>query len=284
MLLQHPSAQIYIPDDQPLPSALSRITHLGIGAHQDDLEFMAFHGIIACLNSPTQWFGGVTCTDGAGSARSGPYTAFTDTQMIAERRNEQRAAARLGNYAAMLQLGYASSVTRDPSDLRLQQDLAQILIASTPEIVYTHNPADKHPSHIAVVIPVIQAIRSLPKSLRPQAVHGCEVWRSLDWMLDQEKITHDVSGHDSFAAHLNGLFSSQISGGKRYDLAVIGRRHSNATFFNSHGVDQSSGLAFAIDLTPLILDDSLNIIDYVSGFIDRFKADVVAQLQSFLRQ
>ena len=49
--------------------ALARVTHLGIGAHQDDLEFMAFHGILQCFHSETDWFGGVTCTNGSGSAR-----------------------------------------------------------------------------------------------------------------------------------------------------------------------------------------------------------------------
>jgi hypothetical protein len=45
MKLHKPSAVIFIPDGKPLAEALPRITHLGIGAHQDDLEFMAFHGI-----------------------------------------------------------------------------------------------------------------------------------------------------------------------------------------------------------------------------------------------
>jgi len=87
-----------------------------------------------------------------------------------------------------------------------------------------------------------------------------------------------VSGHDNLAAALNGIFDSQIAGGKRYDLAVLGRRVANATFFESHGVDQSNALAFAMDLTPLAHDDSLDIVEYVTGFIDRFKADVVAKL------
>ena len=49
MNLHIPTADIFIPDGQPPAAALARVTHLGIGAHQDDLEFMAFHGIEACL-------------------------------------------------------------------------------------------------------------------------------------------------------------------------------------------------------------------------------------------
>ena len=279
MNLHNPTADIFIPDGQPADAALARVTHLGIGAHQDDLEFMAFHGIEACFHSSADWFGGVTCTNGSGSARTGEYGKFSDEEMMAVRRAEQRQAAILGRYAAMVQLDYASSVVKDAGDARLKDDLVAILTAVQPRVVYTHNPADKHDTHIAVVVPVIQAIRELPRARRPQAVHGCEVWRNLDWMADGEKIVHDVSGHDNLAAALGGVFDSQIAGGKRYDLAVLGRRRANATFFQSHHTDTSDALAFAMDLTPLAHDDSLDIAEYVTGFIDRFRADVLAKLR-----
>jgi LmbE family N-acetylglucosaminyl deacetylase len=278
MNLHYSTADTFIPDGEPLDTALSRVTHLGIGAHQDDLEFMAFHGIEACYHNDSQWFAGVTCTNGSGSARTGPYAQHTDEDMMAIRRVEQRQAASLGRYAAMIQLDYPSKVAKDPADPRLREDLVAILTAAQPRVVYTHNPADKHDTHIAVVVPVIQAIRTLPLEQRPEAVHGCEVWRDLDWLPDAEKIVHDVSAHDNLAAALNGLFDSQIAGGKRYDLAVLGRRAANATFFESHGIDQVNALAFAMDLTPLAQDDSLDIVDYVTGFIDRFKSDVAAKL------
>ena len=282
MNLHNSTAAIFIPDGHPPAAALARITHLGIGAHQDDLEFMAFHGIEACYHSDTDWFGGVTCTNGASSARTGAYARFSDEEMMAVRREEQRQAAILGHYAAMIQLDYSSTVARDAGDPRLKDDLTAILAAARPRVVYTHNPADKHDTHIAVVVPVIQAIRELPREQRPQAVHGCEVWRNLDWMPDAEKIVHDVGGHDNLAAALNGVFDSQIAGGKRYDLAVLGRRRANATFFESHGVDHSDALAFAMDLTPLAHDDTLDVVEYVTGFIERFKADVIAKLSKRL--
>ena len=278
MNLHNATADIFIPDGRAPAEALARITHLGIGAHQDDLEFMAFHGILACFNSDADWFGGVTCTNGSGSSRIGAYEKFSDAQMMNVRREEQRQAAIVGRYAAMVQLDYPSKIVKDAADVTLQNDLKAILVATQPRVVYTHNPADKHDTHIAVVVPVLQAIRELPRAQRPAQVHGCEVWRNLDWMPDAEKIAHDVSGHENLAAALNGIFDSQIAGGKRYDLAVLGRRRANATFFESHGVDQSDAISFAMDLTPLAHDDSLDIVEYVTGFIDRFRADVVAKL------
>ena len=60
----------------------------------------------------------------------------------------------------------------------------------------------------------------------------------------------DVSGHDHLAAAMNGVFDSQIAGGKRYDLATLGRRAANATFFESHATDTATQLIFGMDLTP----------------------------------
>jgi LmbE family N-acetylglucosaminyl deacetylase len=264
--------------------ALGRITHLGIGAHQDDLEFMAFHGILNCFADEQKWFGGVTCTNGAGSSRTGPYANCTDAQMMAIRRQEQNAAATLGQFGVMLQLDYPSSAVKSATDPALKNDLKQIIAATQPDVVYTHNPADKHDTHIGVVIAALQAMRELPRDQRPAKVIGCEVWRNLDWLPDNEKVLMDVSGRDNLAAALNGVFDSQIAGGKRYDLATAGRRAANATFFESHATDKTNQLIFGMDLTPLVADESKDIAGYVCGLMDRLKADVRQKLSKRLGQ
>ena len=282
MKLHSSTAEIFIPDAAPQADALARVTHLGIGAHQDDLEFMAFHGILNCFARDDQWFGGVTCTNGAGSSRTGPYADFSDAQMMTIRRQEQNTAATIGGYAAMIQLDYPSSTLKDPSAQELKNDLVTILTATRPDVVYTHNPADKHDTHIAVTIAALLAMRQLPRDQRPRQVIGCEVWRNLDWLPDEEKILMDVSGRDNLAAALNGVFDSQIAGGKRYDLATLGRRAANATFFNSHATDASTQLIFGLDLTPLVADDTKDIASYVCDLIDRFSADVRLKLNQRL--
>ncbi len=282
MNFHHPDAELFVPDALPADDALSRITHLGIGAHQDDLEFMAFQGIVACHHSEHDWFGGVTCTDGAGSARAGAYARFDDDAMRACRRREQNLAAGIGRYGVMIQLNHPGARVRDPADTLVRDELAAILRATRPGIVYTHNPADKHDTHVGVAVAVLQAIRGLPSAERPGAVYGCEVWRSLDWMPDAEKVVNDVGQAPSLAAALNGVFDSQIAGGKRYDLGVAGRRLANATFFEPRAVDGAAGLAFAMDLTPLARDDTLDIAAYVDGFIERFRADVRGKLRARL--
>ena len=278
MILHNSTTDIFVPDGKPANDALARVTHLGVGAHQDDLEFMAFHGIAQCYRHSDLSFGGVTCTNGGGSPRSGRYAQCTDEQMQAIRHEEQRTAAIMGRYGVMVQLNYPSKIVKDPADRSLREDLKQLLTAMHPRIVYTHNLADKHDTHIAVALAVISALRELPPSQHPQKLYGCEVWRALDWLLDQDKAMMDVSGHDNLATSLSGVFDSQIAGGKRYDLATMGRRRANATFFESHATDKSTDLIFGMDLTPLIADKSLDIIQFVGGLVDRFKSEVSKKL------
>jgi len=278
MKFHHPDARLFVPDGTPEADALARTTHLGIGAHQDDLEFMALHGILACHQRADRWFGGVTATNGAGSARAGAYADCTDGDMRALRREEQENAARIGQYGFMAQLDYPSSEVKTPEGSRLVDELAALLDATRPEVVYTHNPADKHETHIGVTAAVLKAIRSLPRERRPDRLLGCEVWRGLDWMADEEKVVLDVGGHENLAAALNGVFDSQIAGGKRYDLAVLGRRRANATFFDSHSVDDVDQAWFAMDLTPLVQREEADITGYVQDAIDRFAEDVRTKL------
>jgi len=149
-------------------------------------------------------------------------------------------------------------------------------------VVYTHNLADKHDTHIGVVIAALQAMRELPLDQRPKRIIGCEVWRNLDWLPDGEKVVMDVSGRDNLAAALNGVFDSQIAGGKRYDLATLGRRAANATFFESHASDHSNQLIYGMDLTPLVADDTNDITAFVLSYVDELAADVKARLNKRL--
>jgi LmbE family N-acetylglucosaminyl deacetylase len=282
MIALNPRARLMIPDGLAAPAALRRTTHLGIGAHQDDLEFMAFHGILACYDQKDRWFGGVTITDGRGSSRAGKFQDWTDDQIAAERIREQDTAAVIGQYAFMAQLGHPSKSVRDARETVVRDDLFRILEATRPEVVYLHNLADKHDTHVGCALRCLEALRRLPKTDRPQKVYGCEVWRDLDWLVDSEKTPMPVSARPELARALNEVFATQIAGGKRYDLAVIGRRTANATFSQAHATDQESAMQWAMDLTPLVQDDLLDPIAYVTGFIDRLKADVTARLRQSL--
>jgi CRISPR/Cas system-associated endoribonuclease Cas2 len=103
-------------------------------------------------------------------------------------------------------------------------------------------------------------------------------------MNDDAKVILDTGGADNLAYALNGVFDSQIAGGKRYDLAVMGRRLANATFFDSHTTDQVQQSTYAMDLTPLIVDEHADLLSLVLGHIRQFENDVAAKVAQRLGQ
>ncbi len=279
MKLHNPNADIFVPDGIEAGAALARTTHLCVSAHQDDIEIMAYHGVAQCFGRTGQWFTGVVVTNGAGSPRAGLYANYTDDEMQKIRLIEQRKAAYVGEYACQLQLGYSSSAVKDPGSAGLRDDLTAIFRAAKPEVVYLHNLADKHDTHVAVSLRAIAVLRGLGQEFRPKKVYGCEVWRDLDWLPDEDKQVLPVSTQPNIAAALVSVFDSQVTGGKRYDLASAGRRLANATYFASHATDRETALSYAMDLTPLVEDPELPIDGYVLGFVEKLKADIQGRLK-----
>jgi LmbE family N-acetylglucosaminyl deacetylase len=277
----HPQADILVPAGNLEPSAaLQRVTHLCVAAHQDDIEIMAHAGICDCLDRPAELaFGGVVVTNGAGSPRSAAYAEFTDERMQEVRRAEQREAATLGHYQIQIQLAHPSAVTKSGGDASLDADLDLIFSTCSPQVLYLHNPADKHDTHVGVLARCLEALRRLPAAQRPARVLGCEVWRDLDWLVDADKVPLDAGRRNELAADLLKAFDSQISGGKRYDLATLGRRSAHATFHTSHATDNLSGITWAVDLTPLVTDERLSMAGFVSQHIRRFHDDVLARIE-----
>ncbi len=274
----NPTAKLFVPDGTAAEVALARTTHLAVAAHPDDIEIMAADGILRCFRQRDRWFTGVIVTDGSGSPRTGLYADYSDAAMRAVRRKEQEKAAVLGEYSAQLFLDYPSSAVKGERRTEVVEDLVALLEATQPEIIYTHNLADKHATHVAVALRLIEALRRLPPEKRPRHLYGCEVWRDLDWMCDEDKVALNVSAHENLQMALLGLFDSQIAGGKRYDLATMGRRRAHATYFASHDVDAATGLTFAMELTPLIEDPTLSIEAFVLEHIQRFADEVSRQL------
>jgi LmbE family N-acetylglucosaminyl deacetylase len=272
------TSEIFIPDGLPVEQALARTTHLAISAHQDDLEIMAASPILDCFQQDDKWYSAVVVTDGRGSPRNGLYEKYDDEEMRLVRFKEQRKAAIVGEYAALFMLDYSSKETKSNSTNPVD-DLAAILEATRPQFVYTHNLADKHDTHIATALKVISAIRRLPKADRPEKLFGCEVWRNLDWMVDSDKVPFDLSQQENLQSALLGVFDSQITGGKRYDLASLARRRANATYFESHGVDVLTGLSFGLDMTALVQNDVLEPAEFIQTYINHFSQDVMERLQ-----
>ena len=213
---------------------------------------MASHGILECFGSEGKAFSAVVLADGMGSPRVGAFRGYTDEMMREVRIKEQKAAADMGKYASVVMLGYPSAQVRKPADSKLADELCRIVRAMRPKVVYIHNPADKHQTHVGAALRAIEALKLLEPCERPEKLYGCEVWRSLDWMNDDEKIILDLSGREELREEILKVYKSQIAGGKRYDLAALGRERANATFLASHKVDCMDAASYAIDLTPVL--------------------------------
>jgi LmbE family N-acetylglucosaminyl deacetylase len=221
----------------------------------------------------------VVVTNGAGAPRSGPYSQTPDTKLIRLRQEEQRQAAKLGRYASVIQLGFPSSEIRKSPCPALVGDLIQILEATQPRVVYLHNPADRHDTHIAVLSASLAALRQLPASSRPQEVYGCEVWGDLDWVPSSRIVRLPCLAPEDFGPSLLRCFRSQVEGGKRYDLAAAGRRRAQATFADAYSPDEAQEVVLALNLLPLIEPEASSLQEFVSGLINEFRQQTTGRIQ-----
>lgn len=119
--LSSPAAEVFIPDGTPWEAASARITHLVVAAHADDVEIMAWHAVLHAEGVTA-----VIVTDGRDST----------TRLL-----EQKRAASLGNYVAVICLDHASADVRQAACPALASYLSAVLSAVRARRVYTHNPA-----------------------------------------------------------------------------------------------------------------------------------------------
>ena len=281
----------YNPEDgRTLPEAVKATTHMSFGAHQDDAEIMAYHGIALCFLDPEKWFSSVIMTDGSGSpSEGGPYSAFSKEQMGERRTEESWAVAMAGRYAFTGAMNYPSGVMKDRAQQKPTTDIRNLLLLSQPEVVYTHTPTDKHDTHVAVVGRTVRALRDLAKTgeYKPQRVLGCEVWRFNDWIddADPHKVQLDTSALPNLREALLSIYDSQIAGrgpgGNAYDLATVGLGHANAVYAQSHDVQEAQSVTNALNLMPLIEDPAMGIDTFVQERIASFSHDVATRLQGW---
>ena len=250
------------------------IKWLCVCAHQDDCEIMAIDGILKGYYSKKYSFALAVTADGRGSSRSGKYQDYTDEMMRETRIKEQKTAGEIGRYNSIYFLDYSSCEVKETYNESIINDYINLIKKLRPEVIYAHSILDKHKTHLGSVVHLIEAIRRLPKEYRPKKLYGCEVWRGLDWVDDDKKITFNVSRNKKLQKQLLNVFDSQIAGGKSYAEATIGRRYANATYCRSHKIDTCEMVSYAIDLMPLIKNEKLNIKEYALSFVDNLYSEI----------
>lgn len=93
------------------------------------------------------------------------------------------------------------------------------------------------------------------------------------------KVALPTHRYPDLASALLHVFYSQILGGKRYDLATIGRRSANATYSESHQTDDVSQITWALDLSSLLEEENPNIEEFISAQVDALKEDIKKRLR-----
>lgn len=270
----------FVPDGTNLINALDRTTALCIAAHQYDTELLAYDAIEECYNDQQKWFTSVVVADGGESLRSRAYEGSTDEEIKKIKGIEQNSASIVGRYSVQIQLGYTNAQVQRPENNLLDQDIINIILACKPETIYTHNLADKHDTHVAMTLRVIDVLRELPIEMRPKRLYGMEVWRGRDWLgIDDDKKAFDALNHEILAASILGLYDSQIIGGKRYDLATLRRSRENATRLEEHQTNTLCSAIYGIDLTELQLDKSITPKEFILKRIDNLQKDIVQRLE-----
>lgn len=251
-----------------------KVRYLSICAHQDDNEIMAIDGIIRGYRARKYAFACITTTNGCGSPRKKEYLDMSEEDFINLRNEEQTKAAEIGRYHSLYFLNYTSEEVKDQENENVVNDYLEILKALKPSIIYTHSILDRHPTHVAVAVKVINAIRKLPKSERPKVLYGCEVWRTNDWVSDKKRILFNNSRNIRFQKSLINVYKSQISESKQYANAAIGRRIANVTFNDSSKLVNAKLASSAIIMTPLIKNIDLPIKKFACSFVEDLFYDV----------
>lgn len=251
------------------------VNFIAVSAHKDDIEMMAFDGIVKSLKGDGGFVAAVL-TDGGACPRAEEYKDVDDEDMAALRTAEQKRAAEAGGYSALYLLEKKSAEVKR-GDKEIIDNLVEIFEAyPAVEVLYLHNPFDRHPTHVAACLRAIEAVQRLSEDKKPKRIIGCEVWRDLDWLPNEDKIVMDVSGNEAFSAALMDSFTTQ-NAVKRYDIASIARRKANATYFESHEGDDADALIYGVDLTAL-KDAGASVEDFVNTEIDAFRREILRNL------
>lgn len=271
--------RVHVSDSVAADVHLAQVSHMAIGAHPDDLEIIGIQGIHQSIGSSNQFFGGVVVTNGAGSTRGSEYKNLSDSEFAAERSAEQLAAAEFGGYEVLVELRRNSSELLDGLNSAIVDRLVALIDTLRPDTLYIHNPFDRHATHAALSMHCLQALREV--SDPPETVYGVEVWRNLDWVSTEYRVTLDVSACLDLQASLLSLFKSQVSENKRYDVALVDRSRSHATLLDERSVDQLNAGLLAVDLSHLVGPDAESSMEYIAEVLDRFSLDVNFLVQGF---
>jgi LmbE family N-acetylglucosaminyl deacetylase len=272
------NTQLWFPDKDNFDKLSENTTHMAIGAHCDDLEIIGLDGIVRHFENKKNNFYGVVVSNSQGKPYHPKYRNLSPEQIQKIREREQIKAAGIGQYTGLAFLNYPSNRIKNKKYKdEITNKIQEIIKIINPKTLYTHNPFDRHPTHVVTCLRVIEALRGLKKSKRPSRVYGVEVWGSLDWLPDDKKVAFDVSAHKQLTEKLLSVYKSQNYKNNRYDEAVLGRMRANSVFSKPHQFSKEKFLIYALDLLPL-LKGKTNIGKYLKRYLETFLEDSLSRI------
>lgn len=278
------NADVFVPGvpgsatTEELVRALGGVTHVVVGAHPDDAEVGALPAISMCRKRGDLGLCAVILTDGRNPPLSGPYRHLPPERMVKIRIEEQRQAALVGGYRAVIQLCYCSDELK-PHARRSDAvaDIAAILDATRCEELWLHQPFDRHPTHGSAFFCGIGALGRLPRDKRPRRLFGMEVWGTVDCLPADQLEEFDVSCDAELLERLLEPFKSQ-NAAKDYQSGVRGRQTAHATFRQSHATNGGSRVCLAVKLHDFLENPELDVRSWVTAVHERALHDLHQRL------
>lgn len=269
-----PDVRAWTPAGSNIQSALAKANSIAVVAHADDALIMLPDQATAV--GGTSGLIEILVTDGAGSVL--PPGCRTQSELVALREHEEIRVAQRAGFGGVIFLRASSATVRDTGERRVTQSIAAILACTHPEILVTHNPFDRHPTHLAVLARVLDAICRVPRRAWPLRLLGGEVWGGLDFLPAEIVQAHDISAQIETIGELMRLYETQNIN-QHYDLGAVGRYLSHATFHSSHARNEAVAMALTIDMTALLGRPASSLPDFVVRWFDRARNDQLTRLQ-----
>lgn len=249
------------------------VKYVCICAHPSDCEIMAIDGIQRGYRAKKYTFAAVITTDGSDSERNGKLQKASNRRIASMRMSEQKKAATLGRYNSVYFMNYKPEQARNQEDEDIVNEYVEIIKELKPRIIYTHSILDRDPTHVAVAVKVINALRKLRKTQMPALLYGCEVWRDLDWVDPSKVVSFDVSHNIRLQKQLIMVHKSQNLS-RDYLNAAVGRRYVNATFSKSEKKKEAKLTSRAINMTTLLRRKEFPIKRFAMSFIDDLYSEI----------
>jgi LmbE family N-acetylglucosaminyl deacetylase len=225
------------------------------GKHTDTVLVIAPHPDDDVIGA-----GGTLAGHAAGGA---PVVAVYVTAGSELREREARAALQILGAAGAFFLQYArSDLSEESSAEKAAGDIAGIIGAVRPAIIYAPCPFERHPTHLRVTELTAKAVRQAGAGA--QTLWGYAVWSSIQGLPFTKAV--DISPYREVKKEAIRAHASQIRI-KPYDDAVLGRNAYEGICMHTHDPEIFPAAETFLDMTGLIAEPGCTLKTYAHSIL-----------------